>query len=457
MPEITRPPRPQPPTAAAPRRVDLALQGGGSHGAFTWGVLDRLLEDDTVEISAISGTSAGALNAAVLATGYARGARSGARDALAAFWHDVSTSGQAFSPFSLNPTNGGGSNFNFDKLPSYQWLNSFFRAFSPYEFNPLNLNPLRDVARRHVDEEALRSCDIPLFITATSVRSGQARVFTGKELSIDALLASACLPLIFQAVTIDGEAYWDGGYTGNPAIYPLIYNTETLDILLVKINPLQHEGTPTRSVEIMDRLSEITFNASLVAEMRAIAFVSRLVREGKLEPGRYKDLRLHMIADDDGLAPFNASSKFNTDRVFLDGLFDLGRRAADQWLKQHRNDIGVRSTLDLERSFLDKQSSGDTRRSARARPPRPPAAAPAAQAAPALLPAPRAASLAESEPAGRPPRGEATAASTAVAPPTPSSPKVAPVPPPTAPTPAAAAPRSGLQTLLSRWMRRPRR
>ncbi len=258
---------------AAPRRVDLALQGGGSHGAFTWGVLDRLLEDEAVEISAISGTSAGALNAAVLATGHDRGGRAGARAALTAFWHDVSTSSQIFSPFSLSQASAAGSSFNFDKLPSYQWLNSFFRAFSPYEFNPLNLNPLRDVARRHVDEDALRRCDIPLFITATSVRSGQAHVFTGKDLSIDALLASACLPFIFQAVTIDGEAYWDGGYTGNPAIYPLIYNTETLDILLVKINPLQHEGTPTRSVEIIDRLSEITFNASLVAEMRAIAFV----------------------------------------------------------------------------------------------------------------------------------------------------------------------------------------
>lgn len=347
--------RPAPPAApSGMKRVDLALQGGGSHGAFTWGVLDRLLEDDGVAFSAISGTSAGALNAAVLATGHARGGREGARVALFDFWRDVSLGGQIFSPFSLSHGSAAGHNFNFDKLPSYQWLSSFFRAFSPYEFNPLNLNPLRDVARRHVDEAALRHGEIPLFITATSVATGQPRIFTGAELSIDALLASACLPFLFQAVEIDGEPYWDGGYTGNPALYPLIYQTETLDVLLVRINALQRPGTPVRSMEIIDRLSEITFNASLVAEMRAIAFVSKLVRQGKLDPGRYKDLRLHMIADDEGLAPYNASSKLNTDRAFLDELFGLGRKAADGWLKAHRDAVGVRGTLDIERQFLAK-------------------------------------------------------------------------------------------------------
>lgn len=337
-----------------PRAIDLALQGGGSHGAFTWGVLDRLLEDETLDYSGISGTSAGALNAAVFATGWHAGGREGARAALAAFWRDVSVGGQIFSPFSLTQAHASSDNFNFDRLPSYQWLNSFLRAFSPYEFNPLNLNPLREVARRHVKEEALRDCTVPIFVTATSVNTGQARVFTGKELSIDALLASACLPFIFQAVEIDGEPYWDGGYTGNPAIYPLIYRSDALDILLVKINPMQREGKPTRSVEIIDRLSEITFNASLVSEMRAIAFVSRLVREGRLDPGRYKDLRLHMIADDDGLAPYNASSKFNTDAAFLEELQALGRKAADKWLKKHRDDIGVKQTLDVEKTFLSK-------------------------------------------------------------------------------------------------------
>ncbi len=343
----------------SPRKIDLALQGGGSHGAFTWGVLDRLLEEPDLQVSGISGTSAGALNAAVLVTGLSQGGPEQARKALRDFWRDVSVSGQIFSPFSLNQGGGGNGNFNFDKLPSYQWMTNFWRTFSPYEFNPLNLNPLRDVVRRHVDENALHACHQPpykvnLFIAATSVHTGQARIFTGDELSTDALLASACLPFMFQAVEIDGEPYWDGGYTGNPAIYPLIYHSESLDILLVKINPLRREGTPTRSVEIVDRLSEITFNTSLIGEMRAIAFVSRLLREHKLDPRQYKDLRLHMVADDAGLAPFNASSKFNTDWTFLEQLHDLGRAACERWLDAHRQDIGVRSSLDVEEEFLGK-------------------------------------------------------------------------------------------------------
>ncbi|HEU4458868.1 MAG TPA: patatin-like phospholipase family protein [Methylibium sp.] len=347
--------RPAPRPPKRPGRVDLALQGGGSHGAFTWGVLDRLLEDDALEIGAVSGTSAGALNAAVLATGLANGGAPAARDALAAFWHDVSREGQIFAPFSRGsngaPSPGG---FGIDDLPSYRWFSSFFRAFSPYEFNPLNLNPLRDVARRHIDEEALRKGGLPLFIAATSVTTGQARVFTGRELSIDVLLASACLPMTFQAVEIDGEPYWDGGYTGNPAIYPLIYQTEALDILLVRINPLKREGTPRRAEDILDRISEITFNASLIAEMRAIAFVSRLVREGKLDAGRYKDLRLHMIADDAGLTPLGANSKMNTDRAFLEQLHTLGRIAARDWQHRHLADVGVKSSFDVERVFLAK-------------------------------------------------------------------------------------------------------
>jgi NTE family protein len=339
---------------AETRPLDLALQGGGSHGAFTWGVLDRLLEDEHIVFKGISGTSAGALNAAVMATGFHKGRREGARAALSEFWHDVSRSGSIFSPFTTGQAQTFNDRLQFDRLPGYQWVSAFFRSFSPYEFNPMNLNPLRDVLRRHVDEDALRRSPLSLFVTATSVTSGQARVFTGRELSIDALLASACLPFLFQAVTIDGEPYWDGGYTGNPAIYPLIYDTEALDILLVRINPLIREGTPTRSEEILDRLSEITFNASLMGEMRAIAFVSRLMREGKLDPGRYKDLRLHMVADDAEIGPLGANSKFNTDRAFLESLFALGRHATEQWLAKHKGDIGVRGTLDVEREFLQR-------------------------------------------------------------------------------------------------------
>lgn len=344
--------RPIDPHATTIRHLDLALQGGGSHGAFTWGVLDRLLEDGHIEFQGISGTSAGAMNAGVMATGYHRGGREGARQALRDFWMDVSRSGSIFAPFSASKVNNITDSLSLDMLPGYQWASAFFRSFSPYEFNPLNLNPLRDVLHRHVDEDAMRDCALHLFITATSVTTGQPRVFTGKDLSLDALLASACLPFLFQAVPIGNDSYWDGGYTGNPAIYPLIYNTTSLDILLVRINPLVRERVPHRSEEIMDRINEITFNASLVSELRAISFVSRLVREGKLDPGRYKDLRLHMVSDDKGLVDFGASSKLNTERAFLEQLFDLGRTAATRWLRKHRDDIGVNASLDIDKEFL---------------------------------------------------------------------------------------------------------
>ncbi|XVJ71981.1 MAG: patatin-like phospholipase family protein [Rhizobacter sp.] len=336
--------------------LDLALQGGGSHGAFTWGLLDRLLEDESLNISALSGTSAGAMNAAVLATGHAQGGREGARLALRNFWRDISQAGAIFSPLPGSTTTTANNPFALENSLGYQWASSFFRSFSPYEFNPLNLNPLREVVHQHVRPEALVSCDIALFITATSVRTGQARVFTAKDLSVDAVLASACLPFLFQAVEIEGEPYWDGGYTGNPAIFPLIYESRAMDVLLVRINPLVREGTPTRTMDILDRVSEISFNASLISEMRAIAFVSRLLREERLDAGRYKDLRLHMVADDDHLSRLAPSSKFNTDWAFLEQLFEHGRRAASTWLGAHRKDVGKRSSLNLEATFLSGKS-----------------------------------------------------------------------------------------------------
>ncbi len=352
---------PPPRRRRAPRPIDLALQGGGSHGAFTWGALDRLLEDETLAFDGVSGTSAGALNAAVLATGLAEGGREGARAALAAFWHDVAAQQQPYgSCFGAWPQPPGGNlgMFNLDWNPFYAWSQQFLRAFSPYQFNPLGSNALRDVVQRHVRPQALKTGPLSLFVTATAVRTGQPRVFTRQDISIDALLASACLPQLFRAVTIDGEAYWDGGYSGNPAIWPLIYNTGALDILLVKINPLSRPDLPDTPEEIADRVNEITFNAGLAGEMRAIAFVQRLVQEGRLDPGAYKDLRLHMVADEKGLAPLHPSSKLNTDRRFLDALFELGRTAADRFLREHGARIGVASTLDVGRTFLAPRTSG---------------------------------------------------------------------------------------------------
>ena len=272
-----QPRRPSSAAGTTSAAIDLALQGGGSHGAFTWGALERLLEDETLSLDGISGSSAGALNAAVLATGYADGGRAGARDALRAFWLDVaSCGGGCFGGVPVPPTVALGAwpmpglaGFNLDANPMYAWFNQFVRSFSPYQFNPYDLNLLRELTQRHVREPAMQKGPLALFVTATAVRTGQPRIFSGTELTIDALMASACLPQLFRSVMIDGEPYWDGGYSGNPALWPLIYNTEPLDILLVKINPLVRPELPDTPTEIADRVNEITFNAGLVSEMRA--------------------------------------------------------------------------------------------------------------------------------------------------------------------------------------------
>ena len=342
------------PAQGAPQPIVLALQGGGSHGAFTWGVLDRLLDEPGLPIAGVSGTSAGALNAAVLACGWVDGGARGAQAALRAFWLDVAAQSAPWGGgcFGQAGASRGLAAYNLDNNPFYAWQQQFLRLFSPYQFNPLGTDALRNVLVRHVSAERLQRSPFPLFITATSVRTGQPRVFERADLGLDALLASACLPQLFRATVIDGEPYWDGGYSGNPALWPLVYNTPALDLVLVKINPLSRPGTPDTPEEIADRVNEITFNAALVGEMRAIGFVSRLVEQGQLSGDDYKNLRLHMVSDDEGLAPLHGSSKLNTDRSFLEALHALGRAAAERWLLQHRADVGVRSSLDLRGTFL---------------------------------------------------------------------------------------------------------
>jgi NTE family protein len=356
------------------RAIDLALQGGGSHGAFTWGVLDRLLEEPWLQFDGVSGTSAGALNAAVLATGLAQGGPGGGRAqaqaALRAFWEDVAAGGACFGS-----AHGGAFGPAAPKLPSWpawpglpagafewnpvgQWMAEFTRLFSPYQFNPLDINPLRDIVRRHVDIEAVKRGALTVFVNATAVRSGRPRIFHRGDLSHDALLASACLPQLFRAVDIPGEGggepepYWDGGYSGNPALWPLIYETEALDLVLVKIDPLARPGTPDTPLEIHDRVNEITFNAGLASEMRAIAFVQKLHREGRIETGHYKNLRLHMVADEAAMAALPPSSKLDTGRPFLHQLHALGRRTAEHWLATDAKELGRSSTLDVRRVFL---------------------------------------------------------------------------------------------------------
>lgn len=327
--------------------VSLAFQGGGAHGAFTWGVCDRLLEDPTFEIEGITGTSAGAMNATVLAYGHARGGNEGARTALDGFWHDVAKSAR-YSPYQRTPIDKMMGSWSLDNSPGYQIMDMVGRMFSPYDLNPLGANPLREVVEAHVDFGYLRDkATIKVFLNAVNVRSGKLRQFTNADLSVEAVLASGCLPFMFHAVEIDGEHYWDGGYCGNPALYPLIYHCNSPDILLVQINPLYRNELPRSARQILDRVNEISFNSSLMREMRAIKFVSDLIDQGKLSEEDYVKLHIHMIASD-ALTNFGASSKLNAEIDFLETLKSLGRETADAWLKQNWDQVNVESTCDLE-------------------------------------------------------------------------------------------------------------
>lgn len=337
--------------AKAPRpetkkRINLGLQGGGSHGAFTWGVLDRLLDDERLMIDGISGTSAGALNAMILATGYIKDGTAGAKQALRSFWESVSHISW-LSPIQRTPTNVFLGNWSLENSPAYLALDLASRMFSPYDLNPFDINPLRDIVDKHVDFDAVRACkNFQLFITATNVKSGAARVFTNKELTLDVAMASACLPHIFKAVEVDGEPYWDGGYMGNPSLWPMFYGTEAVDIVIVQINPLRRDSAPRTAQEIVDRINEITFNASLLRELRAIDFVSRMLKEDRLDRKRYRDIHVHIIHDEE-IAKLEASSKLNTEWNFLKYQFDLGRKTAGTWLSGTFDQIGKRTSVDL--------------------------------------------------------------------------------------------------------------
>jgi len=343
----------EPRTDDARKPVALALQGGGMHGAYTWGVLDRLLEDDRLTIEGVSATSAGAMNATVLAYGLSKGGADGAREALRDFWRAVSHSADRYNPLRWMPWLKGTHSFGLDHSPLYAFADMMLRVFSPYQFNPNNLNPLRDVLESKVDFAALRKyCPIRLFLCATNVETGKIRLFTGDDVCVDAVLASACVPTLFQAITIDGEHYWDGGYMGNPAIYPLIYNCHTRDIVIVHINPLVRRGVPMSAAEILNRINEISFNSSLMREMRAIAFVTELIQQGKIERGEMKEMLIHSIRSDDAMCTLSVSSKYNADWDFLCGLHDKGRHEADRWLMHHYRNIGQRSSIDIRREFL---------------------------------------------------------------------------------------------------------
>jgi NTE family protein len=329
----------------SPRQVNLALQGGGAHGAFTWGVIDMLLEDGRIAIDGISGTSAGAMNAAVLAGGIAAGGPDEARRRLERFWRAVSIDGQllpaqrAILDAFLGAWRLGAS---------HSWFGVPAPVLSPYESNPLDINPLRDVVLDHVDFKDVRACqELKLFIAATNVYTGKVRVFRKEEVDADVLMASACLPYLFRAVEIGGTPYWDGGYMGNPVLFPFFTETDTADILLVQINPIERHELPDTAREIGERVNEITFNASLLHELRAIDFVRRLIDQGRLEGTHYKRIRLHRIEAQKELARFGASSKLSADWSFFRELHAIGRAAARRFLDRHFEMIGVEGTVDI--------------------------------------------------------------------------------------------------------------
>jgi NTE family protein len=349
-PKLTRRASGKPPSPS-PKRINLALQGGGAHGAFTWGVLDQLLADDRISIEGISGTSAGAMNAVMLADGLIRGGREEAQKRLAAFWLAASSGGNlpilqrevVQRLLSFTPLEGTPVQALFDALSHY---------FSPYDVNPLNINPLKHLIERFVDFDALRAAaDLQIFVSATNVQTGRVRIFGREKITCDAVMASACLPLLFHAVEIDGVPYWDGGYLGNPVIFPFFRTTTTEDVLVVQINPLVRQATPTSSSAIANRINEITFNSSLIDEYRAIDFVGRLIDQGKLPRGtghgQYRRINVHRVVLDPLGTQFHSSSKLSTDYDFFEMLRADGKRAARQFLDEHFDDIGVKSTVDL--------------------------------------------------------------------------------------------------------------
>ena len=329
-----------------PVLVDLALQGGGSHGAFTWGVLDRLLEEPWLRIDGISGTSAGAMNAAVLADGHAAGGAEGARAALERFWRSVSKAA-LLSPLRRSPLDILLGRWTLDHSPAFVAMDLASRLFSPYDLNPGGANPLRDILAETIDFERLARAPIKLFVTATSVRTGRGRVFRNPMLTPDALLASACLPTMFQAVEIDGEPYWDGGYSGNPTITPLIRECASHDTILVQINPIERPGTPRTARDILNRLNEVSFNAVLLKELRMMALLRQVADAGACEGALWAKMRIHRVTSD-VMVRLGYSSKLNAEWDFLRMLRDEGRGAAEAFLAAHGQDVGRRSSLDLD-------------------------------------------------------------------------------------------------------------
>jgi NTE family protein len=344
------------PSGDGKKLVNLALQGGGAHGAFTWGVLDRLLAEERIVIEGISGTSAGAMNAVVLAHGMMENGRNGARKTLYDFWKALSEV-SLFSPFKRAPWDVLSEDWNLDDSPAYLAFDIMTRMLSPYQLNPMNINPLRDILTSLVDFDKVCACEeIKLFISATRVRDGQVEVFNRKRLTPDMVMASACIPFLYQAVEVEGEDYWDGGYMGNPVLFPFAYRCSCNDVIIVQVNPLECSQTPKSAREILNRLNEITFNSSLLQELWSIEFIGRLIDEGSLDATRYRKMLLHCISGEEELKAFNASSKMNPEWAFFTKLHTIGWNKADAWIDRHFESLGKESTFDLGTLFKEPPS-----------------------------------------------------------------------------------------------------
>lgn len=336
------------------KKVAIAMQGGGAHGAFAWGVMDRLLEDDRIEVVGASGTSAGGMNAASMIEGIIKGSNAGGKARMNDYWREMADLSKKTSPYQLNPIDKIMKHYNLDHSFGYLAMNAIQSLLSPYEWNPTNKNPFLDFIRDFFDFQAIRtSKDKKIFLGATHVKTGKIKIFSNDQFCADALMASACLPFLYQSVKVDGEYYWDGGYIANPAIYPLIYNTSAQDIILIQLTNTHTDKIPSSKAEITDRLKEITYNGCLVHEMRAIHFISKLIDEGKIVDPSVKRVGMHVIKNEYAFKGLNLSSALNTDWDFLQMLKNEGRKTADHWIMEHFDNLGSKTHSLDEAMFSD--------------------------------------------------------------------------------------------------------
>lgn len=339
------------------KSINLAIQGGGAHGAFAWGIIDKLLEDGRLHIEGISGTSAGSLNAALLAYGLLIGGRDSAREHLERFWKSISASGNLYNPNKQMPWEKFFFGNKMEHSIAFKWFEACTHTFSPYQLNPLDFNPLKDVLLENIDFDRLQQCQITqLFLSATNVRTGHVRIFRTPEITVNTVLASCCLPFIFKAIEIDGDYYWDGGYTGNPPLFPFFRHVKSQDIVILHINPIERPSPPILPEQIFNRINEISFNNSLLKELHAISFVHRLLNEGWLKDefkDRLKYMYLHSISADTALHDLSVASKASSDWEFLLMLKNRGRAKAAEWLEKNFDKVGKQST-----SYLGEISIG---------------------------------------------------------------------------------------------------